>query len=562
MDPQKQDEIKRIARQISSQSLQLKSIFDSLLRKRRSSRGSEDADDDYDTQIPTTTHISRRPRPPSPQQVTMQACIAEKEPENPRPYANDPVWCVWENNMLKLTQLLKMLLTELRNVSEYTMQDDHDAAAEEAYLNRVATSKLIGGYHNREKVRDALTSPPPEPPPSRRKSKDQTVAERRSKQGLGEYFKRLAAQMDLLAETLKPVSPSAGSPMHARLLPLEEQVGRMAANIAGVSKAIAKPVDPIDILLAKYAKTVSFQPDRESGSYVASNRAPATSSGMSSDVLPQTLVSGYPLTQRTQSQLSQERIAQAVATQARAMQAQAVAAQAMEARRISTQGYGGLMVPGLHPGMGATTPMTAPGMIGPGMMAPGMMGPGMMGPGMMGPGMMGPGMTSPCMMGPGMMGPGMMGPGMMGPSGGGSEVARRSSSDIGQRTRPLYRGISKLTDHMQCVSGLFKEALGVVPAETRLSKAEQEEIRFCLDRLTRNMENMTTDLRSTMLTTTVAPAATKDEKKDKQGKNKKGDESESVKDSESEEQAGRNRGGKKGGGKRGGRRDDDYDEDY
>ncbi|XP_064485271.1 uncharacterized protein LOC135397597 [Ornithodoros turicata] len=461
MDPIKQDEIKRIARQISNQSLQLKGIVDSLLQKRGSASRSEEADDDYETQISTTTHFSRGGRPITPQRVMIQ--------------------------------------------------DDYDQVA-----------------------------PPPQPP--RQKSRDQIVAEQRSRHNLGDYFKRLATQMDLLADSLKPEPPTAAAPMPGILLSQEPQdaVGYL-------------PSGPVNVV------------------------SPA-----------------MPPVMQIQAQASHERLAQAMAAQTRAMQAQAIAAQA-----IASQGIGaapqvtpgmmppGMMPPGMMPpgmmgpgmmgpgmmgpgmmgpgmmgqgmmGSGTMCPgMMGQGMMGPGMMGPGMMGPGMMGPGMMGPGMMGPGMMGPGMMGPGMMGPGMMGPGMVRPSGGEPEAARKSSSETRNRTKPLYSGISKLTDDMQVVSGLFKEALGVVPAETRLTTAEQEEIRFCLDRLTRNMENMTNDLRQTMLTTTGGAPAAKDEKKDKEKEGKKKGDSE--KDFESEEDAGGKRGGKKGG--KGGR-DEEEEEDY
>ncbi|XP_064486666.1 uncharacterized protein LOC135398986 [Ornithodoros turicata] len=435
MYPLKQNEIKRIARQISNQSLQLKSILDSLPQNRGSNRGFDEADDDYDTQIPATTNVSHCSRPPTSHKVIMQVSISENDSEDTPPYENDSEWSVWENEMQKLTNSLRMLLGQLQSVSEDTAQNKRGRAAENTYVNRVATRKQSGGYRNREQA-----SLPPHPP------------DRRSKHDLADYFKRVAAQMDLLAEALKTQSFSDAPPTAATQAP---------------------------------------------GSYRTSGPAllAAPMGGMQHGVQP-----------------SQERMAQAIAAQTRAMQAQAIAVQAMASQ-------------GMHPGMVAGAPMMLPGMAA----------------------------------------PGMMGQGMLGPCGGagGLELARRSSSDAKGRIKPLYAGVNRLTDHMKCVSGLFKEALGIVPAETRLTVADQEEIRFCLDRLTKNMDNMTSDLRRTVLASTVSSAPfskelmeglkKKEREKAAEKSKKVYDESDSGKDSESEEARG-TRGGK------GGRRDDSEDD--
>ncbi|KAL1420427.1 hypothetical protein MTO96_024251 [Rhipicephalus appendiculatus] len=75
---------------------------------------------DEGPKIPTTSHISRRPKPRPPPKPKAE----EPEPAHPRPYEDDPIWEVWESNMLRLTQLLKMLLQELRSVTEYTKIDE------------------------------------------------------------------------------------------------------------------------------------------------------------------------------------------------------------------------------------------------------------------------------------------------------------------------------------------------------------------------------------------------------------------------------------------------------
>lgn len=174
--------------------------------------------EDEGTRFPTTTHISTRhvPQPPPPPAAN------EPEPEHPRPYEDDPIWSVWENNMVKLIQLLKMLLLELRNVSEYTLLDTDASANEANYANKFAAGRIIGGFQNRENVYQAVTNPepfpqlypPPKPPPPPPKAEEQGP----SRIDLGAYFKKLAAQMDALTESLKPnpFPPHAGAPMQKR----------------------------------------------------------------------------------------------------------------------------------------------------------------------------------------------------------------------------------------------------------------------------------------------------------------------------------------------------------
>lgn len=194
--------------------------------------------------MPTTTHISRRPKPPKPQ----KAKLDEPEPEHPRPYEDDPIWEVWESNMLRLIQLLKMLLNELRNVSEYTKFDAQDLVRggggggmgggqiltsellnSDVLATKVAASTIIGGLHNRENVSNALNNPPPfqqlYPPQQTVRGSSQDRFSSASGSGgpreridLSVYFRKLATQMDALTQALKPnpFPPHAGAPMADR----------------------------------------------------------------------------------------------------------------------------------------------------------------------------------------------------------------------------------------------------------------------------------------------------------------------------------------------------------
>ncbi|XP_077544753.1 uncharacterized protein LOC144157911 [Haemaphysalis longicornis] len=236
--------------------------------------------------VPSTSHISRRPKPPKPPKAAR--VVEEPEPDHPRPYEDDPIWEVWESNMLKLIQLLKMLLNELRNVSEYTKINPQDLMARggsrgmigegplltpevlnsDVLATKLAASTIIGGLHNRENVSNALNNPPPfqqlYPPPQTVESLDpfsSTTASTGPKErtDLSVYFRKLATQMDALTQALRPnpFPPHAGAPMADRLIPLEENLGRLAHNLAGVSRAIARPVDPLDVLMSSRSGSVS-----------------------------------------------------------------------------------------------------------------------------------------------------------------------------------------------------------------------------------------------------------------------------------------------------------------
>ncbi|CAN7939810.1 unnamed protein product [Ixodes hexagonus] len=254
MDAARREEIIRIARQISSQSLQLKGIVDKIARKssactseppgyfrgsqslpQQASRSSsrtqlgrdredvtrvesqnpiESSDSFEGIKLPTTTHISRRAAPPPPPPT-------DKEPDHPRPYEDDPIWSVWESNMLRLMQLLKMLLLELRNVSDYTQMNSpaENSVAESLMANKLAASRIIGGFQNREQVSRAMNSPSPMPqlyPPPPKPAPQ--VEERPGHVDLGSYFTKLAVQMDALTNSLKPnpSPPHAGAPMKSR----------------------------------------------------------------------------------------------------------------------------------------------------------------------------------------------------------------------------------------------------------------------------------------------------------------------------------------------------------
>ncbi|KAH7974533.1 hypothetical protein HPB49_016494 [Dermacentor silvarum] len=256
---------------MASQFMATQKFDDGEISARQSVSGSLGSDEG--PKIPTTSHISRRPKPPPPPKPKAE----EPEPEHPRPYEDDPIWEVWEGNMLRLIQLLKMLLQELRTVSDYTKIDEPtlmsaagvvgsgvplaEAMASDAFATKVAASSIIGGMHNRENVSNALSNPAPfpqlyAPPPKVVMSSEQLSAEpARERIDLSVYFRKLASQMDALTQSLKPnpFPPHAGAPMANRLIPLEENVGRLAHNLAGVSRAIARPVDPLDALMSSRA---------------------------------------------------------------------------------------------------------------------------------------------------------------------------------------------------------------------------------------------------------------------------------------------------------------------
>ncbi|XP_075729245.1 uncharacterized protein LOC142771536 [Rhipicephalus microplus] len=179
---------------------------------------------DVGPKIPTTSHMSRRPKPRPPPKPKAE----EPEPAHPRPYEDDPIWEVWESNMLRLAQLLKMLLQELRTVTEYTKIDEPtlmaaagavgsgvplaEAPVADAFATKLAASNIIGGMDNRENVSNALQNPAPfrqlYAPPS--EVKERLLEPLRQHPDLSVYFSKLASQMEALTQALRPI---AGAPM-------------------------------------------------------------------------------------------------------------------------------------------------------------------------------------------------------------------------------------------------------------------------------------------------------------------------------------------------------------
>lgn len=249
---------------------------------RQSLSGSLGSDDGAPVKEPTTTHISRRPKPPPPKP---KSATPEPEPEHPRPYGDDPIWEVWESNMLRLTQLLKMLLQELRNVSEYTKIDDPALAAaavgavapadlmgSDMYANKIAASAIIGGMHNLDNVVNALSNPPPfpkmyqpPPPPPKMKnpSHERLSAEPpRERIDLSVYFRKLANQMDALTQALKPnpFPPHDGAPMANRAEPRASLGGGPLPQMQ--LRAEAQANSDGNIISSANRANVSFQLDR------------------------------------------------------------------------------------------------------------------------------------------------------------------------------------------------------------------------------------------------------------------------------------------------------------
>ncbi|XP_077495734.1 uncharacterized protein LOC144106761 isoform X2 [Amblyomma americanum] len=247
---------------------------------------------------PTTTHISRRPKPPPPPKP--KSATPEPEPEHPRPYDDDPIWQVWENNMLRLIQLLKMLLQELRNVSDYTKMDDPALAAaavgavnpadlmgSDVYANKIAASAIIGGIHNLDNVANALSNPPPfpkmyGPPPPPPKMKNPSLERLssdppRERIDLSVYFRKLATQMDALTQSLKPnpYPPHDGAPMANR--------AEHRASLAGPPQpqvqlhAEAQVDSEGNLVSAANRANVSFQLDRSLSSMPQSSSIPSSS---------------------------------------------------------------------------------------------------------------------------------------------------------------------------------------------------------------------------------------------------------------------------------------------
>ncbi|KAH7975639.1 hypothetical protein HPB52_003934 [Rhipicephalus sanguineus] len=217
---------------------------------------------DEGPKIPTTSHISRRSKPKAPPKPKAE----ELEPTHPRPYEDDPIWGAWESNMLRLTQLLKMLLQELRSVSEYTKIDEPtlmgaagvvgsgvplaEASAADAFATKLAASSIIGGMYNRENVSNALRNPAPfqqlyAPPPQVMKQSSpypMSPEPVREHTDLSIYFDKLASQMEALTQALKanaypenagaPTANRAGSPAGQ---PMQVRAEAQLDNGEGVS---------------------------------------------------------------------------------------------------------------------------------------------------------------------------------------------------------------------------------------------------------------------------------------------------------------------------------------
>ncbi|KAL3206853.1 hypothetical protein MRX96_039874 [Rhipicephalus microplus] len=312
-----------------------------------------------------------KPRPPP------KPKAEEPEPEHPRPYEDDPIWEVWESNMLRLTQLLKMLLQELRGISDYTKIDEQtlmaaanvvgsgvplaEASAADAFATKVAASSIIGGMYNREKVSNALHNPAP-------------------------------------FQQLYPPQPEVKEPSsteHLSLIPLEENVGRLAHNLADVSRAIARPVDPLDVLMSSKNGSPPDQP-------VQAGARPAQV-GNGEDVgMPNRANVSFHIDRSLSIPSSSQRSSSAAAT-------------------------------------------------------------------------------------------------------GGSGARGLVQSDA---TAPLVASVNQLTKHMTQVEELFRRAMGARPLPKKregLSVSEEEDLRYCISKLTENMAQMSRDLKKTLDEYTVVP---------------------------------------------------------
>lgn len=274
---------------MASQFMATQKFDDGEISARQSVSGSLGSDEG--PKIPTTSHISRRPKPPPPPKPKAE----EPEPEHPRPYEDDPIWEVWEGNMLRLIQLLKMLLQELRTVSDYTKIDEPtlmsaagvvgsgvplaEAMASDAFATKVAASSIIGGMHNRENVSNALSNPAPfpqlyAPPPKVVMSSEQLSAEpARERIDLSVYFRKLASQMDALTQSLKPnpFPPHAGAPMANRAA--EAKTGGPAGQQMQVRAEATMDNNGEGLVSMANRANVSFQLDKSSTSTQPSTSA-------------------------------------------------------------------------------------------------------------------------------------------------------------------------------------------------------------------------------------------------------------------------------------------------
>ncbi|KAH8031920.1 hypothetical protein HPB51_022118 [Rhipicephalus microplus] len=156
---------------IASQFMATQNLYDGELSVRQSMSSFDSGED------PKTSQVSWRPK-----------LLPSLEPPHPRPYDDDSSMEVWESNMQRLTQLLKMLLQEMRSVSGNTNINEP--------MGMVGAGAVMSGVP----LAGAPVGPVREPA------------------DLSVYFNRLASQMEALTQALKPnsIPPRAGSPMANR----------------------------------------------------------------------------------------------------------------------------------------------------------------------------------------------------------------------------------------------------------------------------------------------------------------------------------------------------------
>ncbi|KAH8031918.1 hypothetical protein HPB51_022116 [Rhipicephalus microplus] len=227
---------------------------------------------DDGSKIPTTSHISRRPKP----QLSLNTKAEEPGPVHSRPYEEDPIWKVWKNNHLLLTQLLKMLLRELCSISDYTKIDEptpmaaaglvgsgvslDEVPVADVFATSVAASSIIGGMYDQKKVRNALHNPawflqlyPPMPQVKVRSPTKQLSSEAvREHIDLSIYFNKLTPQMEALTQALKldTILRQAEALMENRLMRLKKIVGRLTHSLSDISMPIVRPVYSLHLLIS------------------------------------------------------------------------------------------------------------------------------------------------------------------------------------------------------------------------------------------------------------------------------------------------------------------------
>ncbi|KAL1420425.1 hypothetical protein MTO96_024249 [Rhipicephalus appendiculatus] len=181
------------------------------------------------------------------------------EPAHPRPYEDDSTWEVRESNMLRLTQLLKVLIQELRSVTEYTKIDEPtlmaaagvvwsgvpltEVPAADAFATKVAASSIIGGMlalHSPASFKQ-LYAPPPQVK-DRSSTKHMSSELVRGHVDLSTYFNEVASQVEALTQALNPFPPPARAPMAYRTLSpagqqMKVRVEVQVDNCEGVSMA-------------------------------------------------------------------------------------------------------------------------------------------------------------------------------------------------------------------------------------------------------------------------------------------------------------------------------------